>query len=194
MASMDTNISQFDTALAKYAMDTFSRQGIEVKTEHHLERVGLSDGDLGRLHGGLKIKVKEYGDKEVGAGLVVWSTGLMQNHFIEKLTETKFKQNGEVTHLLKDQRTGGIITDPSLRARTAGLRNENEEKGQHLDDVFVIGDCSVLENDPHLPKVREAHLQHGIDVHCLGDWPKTWLSSQSHALAILGRSSPCQFL
>ncbi|KAK0711217.1 pyridine nucleotide-disulfide oxidoreductase-domain-containing protein [Lasiosphaeris hirsuta] len=148
-------LPMFDQALAKYAMDTFARQGIQVKTEHHLERVRLADGYLGAEHGALRIKVKECGDEEVGAGLVVWSTGLMQNPLVEKLAAKEFALSGtkEVTHLEKDPKTGGLVTDQYLRARTNG------DKGGLLEDVFVIGDCSVMENERSLPKTAQVASQ-----------------------------------
>lgn len=168
-------LPMFDQALAKYAMDTFARKGINVRTEHHLQRVRLADGDLGTEHGGLRIKIQENGDKEVGAGLVVWSTGLMQNPFIETLASKKFRllshndARGEqqqdnttaTTHLVKDSRTGGLITDAHLRARIAN-DNDNGPGNSNagiLDDVFVIGDCAVVEHSEHLPKTAQVANQ-----------------------------------
>ncbi|KAK5664216.1 hypothetical protein OQA88_432 [Cercophora sp. LCS_1] len=132
-------LPMFDQALAKYAMDTFARHGIDVRTEHHLERIRMADGNLGAEHGLLRIKVREYGEREVGAGLVVWSTGLMANPLIDKLAGRKFNLPGlgEPTNLLKDPTTGGLATDNYLRARVA---NGGEKA---LDDVFVIGDCAA---------------------------------------------------
>ncbi|KAK0717002.1 hypothetical protein B0T26DRAFT_645222, partial [Lasiosphaeria miniovina] len=63
-------LPMFGQALVKYAMDTFARHGIDVRTEHHLERLRPADEDLGNRHGALRIKVQELGDDEVGAGLV----------------------------------------------------------------------------------------------------------------------------
>lgn len=147
-------LPMFDQALARYAMDIFARQGIAVKTEHHLQRVRLADGHLGDEHGMLRVRIKEYGDEEVGAGLVVWSTGLMQNPLVEKLVSRSFAagkgqgEGEEEVHLLKDPKTGGIVTDPYLRARTtaaAGRTADSPATGV-LDDVFVIGDCAVIES------------------------------------------------
>ena len=174
-------LPMFDQALARYAMDTFSRQGIAVKTEHHLQRVRLADGYLGADHGALKIKIQEHGDDEVSAGLVVWSTGLMQNPLVEKLIAKGFSSSavgasGERVYLAKDPKTGGIVTDPCLRARTtttaaAANGQVQEEKGTHqgeqtsesgataLSDVFVIGDCAVLENNRTLPKTAQVASQ-----------------------------------
>ncbi|KAG7290584.1 hypothetical protein NEMBOFW57_000587 [Staphylotrichum longicolle] len=158
-------LPMFDQALAKYAMDTFSRQNINVKTQHHLQRLRLADGEFGRRHGALKIKIKESGDEEVGAGLVVWSTGLMANPLIAKLAAKELAAPGPnppasqstTRHLLRDARTGGIVTDACLRARTAAT--SPDKTPGILDDVYVIGDCAVTENDPALPKTAQVAAQ-----------------------------------
>ncbi|KAL1842742.1 hypothetical protein VTJ49DRAFT_4380 [Mycothermus thermophilus] len=165
-------LPMFDRALAKYAMDTFARHGIRVKTEHHLQRLRLADGDLGHRHGALKIKIKEYGDNEVGAGLVVWSTGLMANPLISKLVSRTLGArppgrnplSGAPTpparRLVRDARTGGLVTDPFLRARTTtDIQSAESNPNGVLDDVFVIGDCAVLESDRNLPKTAQVASQ-----------------------------------
>lgn len=171
-------LPMFDQALAGYAMDTFARQNIHVKTEHHLQRLRLADGELGRRHNALKIKIAEYGDEEVGAGLVVWSTGLMANPLIAKLASQELALDGAnppsaspgtTRHLLRDARTGGILTDPYLRARTAtkgGDASNNANDGSDsagvggiLEDVYVIGDCAAMENDTSLPKTAQVAAQ-----------------------------------
>ncbi|KAK0722419.1 pyridine nucleotide-disulfide oxidoreductase-domain-containing protein [Lasiosphaeria miniovina] len=170
-------LPMFDQALAKYAMDTFARHGIDVRTEHHLERLRPADGDLGSRHGALRIKVKELGDDEVGAGLVVWSTGLMQNPLVAKLTGKKLSAAGGTgeagQRLATDVRTGGLVTDAYLRARTtssegndsaAGAGAPPAAAGRLLEDVFVIGDCAILENDPALPKTAQVASQQAIHL------------------------------
>lgn len=156
-------LPMFDRKLGEYATDLFRRQGIQVKTEHHLEGI-RAGGD-----GGLMLKVKEAGDREVDVGLVVWSTGLMQNPLVKKLVEKEVRmpkgaavldQNetamgDEPVHLVKDSRTGGIVTDPYLRARI-----EDASASQHaLSEVLVIGDCAVTENDSTLPKTAQVASQ-----------------------------------
>lgn len=158
-------LPMFDQALAKYAIDTFARQNIQVKTEHHLQRLRLADGNLGRRHGALKIQIRELGDHEVGAGLVVWSTGLMANPLIAKLAALELAAPGPnppasqstPRRLLRDARTGGIVTDAHLRAVTA-TTDATAARGI-LEDVYVIGDCAVMENDPTLPKTAQVASQ-----------------------------------
>jgi NADH dehydrogenase len=156
-------LPMFDQALAKYAMDTFARQNIKVKTEHHLERLRLADGEFGRRHGALRIKIKEHGADEVGAGLVVWSTGLMANPLIGKLAAKQLPLPGAnppstqaTRHLLRDSRTGGILTDAHLRALTS---TDNTSEQSPLEDVYVIGDCAVMQNEPALPKTAQVAAQ-----------------------------------
>jgi len=69
-----TILSMFDSSLANYALETFRRDGIIVKTSHHIEELrrglpGTVEGDDGCL----TLRTKEEG--EVGIGMCVWSTG-----------------------------------------------------------------------------------------------------------------------
>lgn len=144
-------LPMFDKTLAQYAMDTFMRGGISVKTEHHLTRIRPDE----ECEGCLKLTIKEYGDEEIGAGIVVWSTGLMQNPLIKKLGSKVFKAPSSApgvqseVQLEKDPRTGGIITDPYLRVSVVprGLGPEAGSKdscGSPMNDVYAIGDCAVI--------------------------------------------------
>ncbi|AEO69258.1 3f3ba08b-d16d-45d1-b9b4-672436b631a3 [Thermothielavioides terrestris] len=169
-------LPMFDQALAQYAMDHFARQNIRVKTQHHLQRLRLADGEFGRRHGALKIKIKECGDEEVGAGIVVWSTGIMANPLIAKLAAKELTSAGRnpppnpsqpapaALRLLRDSRTGGIVTDAYLRARLSGTTAEGGSGDRAaspgiLEDVYVIGDCAVMENEPTLPKTAQVASQ-----------------------------------
>ncbi|KAI1129608.1 hypothetical protein F5Y10DRAFT_237956 [Nemania abortiva] len=147
-------LPMFDQKLAQYAMDTFKRERIAVKTEHHLTRIRPDDDCAGCL----KLKFQEYGDEEVGAGIVVWSTGLMQNPLIHKLGSTVVEQlsatgeaiTGATMQLQNDEKTGGLVTDAHLRVMTVPRTPEkpDSEKQQKtpsiLPDVYSIGDCAVV--------------------------------------------------
>ena len=156
-------LPMFDQQLANYAMDIFRRQGIELKTEHHLQRIRPDEDGKG----GLKMKIKEYGDEEIGAGIVVWSTGLMQNPLVEKLMQKTMSlgssqsQNDTATSLRleKDTRTGGIITDSYLRARVS---TGSGEPAEILPDTFVIGDCAVVNEEKSLPKTAQVASQEAV--------------------------------
>lgn len=124
-------LPMFDQNLASYATEMFRRQGIKVKTEHHLERI-RRDGDH------LMIRMKEE-PEEVGAGVVVWSTGLMQNPLVKKLEDKSIAGLGKMA---KDQKTGGIITDEHLRVQMSSGQEGAETTS--LPDVYAIGDCAVI--------------------------------------------------
>ncbi|KXJ94555.1 pyridine nucleotide-disulfide oxidoreductase-domain-containing protein [Microdochium bolleyi] len=143
-------LPMFDQTLATYAMETFKREGIAVKTEHHLQRI-RPDEDC---QGCLKLKIQEYGDEEVGAGIVVWSTGLMQNPLISRLGSKEFTMgesgaSDNVVILQQDKRTGSLITDANLRVQVVPAGSKPTEKKETpesttLPDVFTIGDCAVI--------------------------------------------------
>lgn len=180
-------LPMFEQTLADYAMGMFKRQNITVKTDHSIQRIRPDpDGN-----GGFCLKVKEYGDAEVGAGIVVWSTGLMQNPLVEKLVQ-KTVGPAAALRLEKDPKTGGIIVDDRFRARlTAGATKNPNDKDkdnandptasdasrQLLDDVFVIGDCAVVDSQPSLPKTAQvasqeaAYLAKGLNKNNLDAKP-----------------------
>ena len=88
-------LPMFDAALADYAVKTYTRQNIDIKTSHHVEelRMGLpEDGEASahqeqQLKGGVyTLRTKEEGD--VGIEMCVWSTGNMMNPFVQKALNT----------------------------------------------------------------------------------------------------------
>ena len=137
-------LSMFDEKLGKYAIEHFRREGIAVKTSHHVEwlRKGVPEAaDKSQVKESRSVwtlKVKEEG--EIGCGMVVWSTGLMMNPFVDKAISTvhNFPLDGttcpkeEVADaqktdwtLRKDPKTQALITDEKLR-----LELEPEKTGQ----------------------------------------------------------------
>ncbi|KAK2054379.1 FAD/NAD(P)-binding domain-containing protein [Colletotrichum caudatum] len=155
-------LPMFEQQLASYAEDLFRRQGIKVKTEHHLQRIRPDEDDA---HNTLKLKIKEHGDEEVGAGIVVWSTGLMQNPLIQKIVKKELRnpaaaaegKGGETVEVLKAERSGGIVTDSRLRVR---LDDPKDGKAV-LPDVYSLGDCSVLETGA-LPATAQVASQQAV--------------------------------
>ena len=144
-------LPMFDQKLAQYAMDMFKREHIHVKTEHHLTRIRPDEDCAGCL----KLRFKEYGEDEVGAGIVVWSTGLMQNPLIQKLASKAVEDRapsdtgGKAMQLQKDAKTGGLVADAHLRVMavsqaTAGNTEQKEADVAVVPDVFSIGDCAVV--------------------------------------------------
>ena len=60
------------------------RKGIRIKTQHHMTKI-RKEGDH------LVLSVKEEEGGEVGAGLCVWSTGLMQNPLVQQLMSQEIR-------------------------------------------------------------------------------------------------------
>ncbi|VUC36435.1 unnamed protein product [Clonostachys rosea] len=125
-------LPMFGESLTNYAVDRLRQQGIEVKTGHSLKSIRQS-GEF------LSLKIDQE-TEDVGAGVVLWSTGLRQNPLVQKLVEQKIDEH---SNILKDFGTGGIVVDSHFRVRTNGTQEDNESI---LPDVFAIGDCTVIEN------------------------------------------------
>lgn len=140
-------LPMFDQTLANYATDLFHRQGIRVKTEHHLQRI-RRDGDT------LMLRVKEE-PEEVGAGLVVWSTGLMQNPLVGKLLDKKTESLGSIA---RDPKTGGIVTDNHLRVQ---LQSPDGKTTTTLPDVYAVGDCAAVDGS-HYPATAQVASQQAV--------------------------------
>lgn len=161
-------LPMFDKTLAEYAMNTFHREGIHVKTEHHLTRIRPDE----ECEGCMKMKIQEYGDEEVNAGMVVWSTGLMQNPLIDKLTQKTFDlprvagaekpASGGSVRLQKDPKTGSIFTDHHLRVNVVpgatAADQAREASATAMADVFAIGDCATFA-DMALPATAQVASQ-----------------------------------
>ncbi|KAJ7093931.1 hypothetical protein B0H15DRAFT_146341 [Mycena belliarum] len=109
-------LGSFDKTLVEYAEKTFSREGISILTNHHVERV---------LPG--RMFVKERG--EVPFGLLVWSTGLAPNPLISSISDSEFQKN---------QKTKSVLTNEHL--------NLIKTDGTVDPDVWAIGDCAQIED------------------------------------------------
>ncbi|KAL2754629.1 hypothetical protein ACRALDRAFT_1063427 [Sodiomyces alcalophilus JCM 7366] len=157
-------LPMFDHHLATYAVQTFRRHGIRVKTEHHLQEIRP---DPERKSGPLRLKIKEYGDQEIAAGIVVWSTGLMQNPLVKKLVAQEIRMPTEPVdtrtppsgplHIETAERSGSIVTDDYLRVRVV------DDKGNAavLPDVFATGDCAAVAGQS-LPATAQVASQQAI--------------------------------
>ena len=141
-----TVLGMFDTALAEYAVRTFRRDGIEIKTQHSVESLtkGLpasseNGGNGERFRPGLDpscgftLRTKQEG--AFGVGMCVWSTGLMMNPFVRatlarpwSLSERTIAPADARTRLAtpaKDApwtvqthpRSGAILTDDRFRVK-----------------------------------------------------------------------------
>lgn len=136
-----TVLSMFDEKLSKYAMETFRREGVKIKTSHHIEelrpglpRTGVAKegiDDVADSQGCFTLTTKEDGD--VGVGLCVWSTGNMMNPFVQKALDKTYAfpstsaqltsgQNPEESDtkewmIEKHPKTGAIVVDDRLRVQ-----------------------------------------------------------------------------
>lgn len=178
-------LPMFDAALADYAVKTYTRQNIDIKTSHHVEelRMGLpEDGEASahqeqQLKGGVyTLRTKEEGD--VGIEMCVWSTGNMMNPFVQKALNTVHKypaasadatrDEAPVDHswiIKRNSKTGAINVNDRFQVL---LQSKAEPSSQSKDattatmsDVFAIGDTAVLESGP-LPGTAQVANQEAL--------------------------------
>ncbi|KAG9389315.1 FAD/NAD-binding domain-containing protein [Pyrenophora tritici-repentis] len=168
-------LPMFDKKLADYAMQKFKREGIQIKTSHHVEE--LRPGapaersqpyDVGQEYL-YTLKVKEEG--EIGVGMCVWSTGLMQNPFVASAL-SDVREAPTNLHIpsptsdpatvspssvkwvvKKDAKSGSIITDDHLRVKLvpeSSFSDSKDSKNASIEaihpDVFALGDCGIIES------------------------------------------------
>lgn len=168
----DKVLSMFDDKLAKYAVERFTREGIDVKTSHHVK--SLRRGTPGQLKedGGDQVikddsscytlDLQEEG--EVGVGMVVWSTGLMMNPFVSKSlskpysipidsTVVETPSDAKSWNISKHPRSGGIMTNDRLRVimqpSTQAKEGEQVDGRAIIRDVYALGDCAIMENSAY---------------------------------------------
>ena len=168
-----TVLSMFDSKLGKYAMDTFCRDGINIKTSHHVQELrqglprpnGGTADNLADSLGCYTLTTAE--DGEVGVGFCVWSTGNMMNPFVKEVTEKSYcfpKDSAEIVAIKekahqqewmieKDPKTGAIVVDDRLRIQfhTKPLSKPQEfnlaaspRSRAIMKDVFALGDNATL--------------------------------------------------
>lgn len=176
----------FDARLATYAINLFKRDGIQIKTEHHIESLqpGLPGSvDPDNDGGCFTLKTKE--DGEVGVGMCVWSTGLMMNPFVQSALDdvhtypTASAQISSPTELSspssqkwslkRHARSGGLLVDDRFRVKlvprdqahpTSPTSSDTPIPEATMQDVFAIGDVSVMEK-AQLPATAQVANQEG---------------------------------
>ncbi|KAL5604460.1 hypothetical protein BROUX41_002429 [Berkeleyomyces rouxiae] len=153
-------LPMFDAALSSYALDLFKRQGIQVKTLHHMLGMRRDDGPAEDGEGVIKLQIKEE-PEEVGVGLVVWSTGLTQNPVVKKLQDGEFVVPSVLLEaakvkVMRHPRSGGIIVDNHLRMK---VQDTASEANASLPDVFAIGDCTSVEGAAYPATAQVASQQ-----------------------------------
>ncbi|KAF9453319.1 NDE1, mitochondrial external NADH dehydrogenase [Macrolepiota fuliginosa MF-IS2] len=92
----DSILGTFDQSLDRYTEKMFSREGVSILTNHHVDRVEAG-----------KLFVRERG--EVPFGLLVWSTGLAPNPLISAISDVK-KYPG-TQRLITDNQLNVIMKD-----------------------------------------------------------------------------------
>ena len=79
-------LPMFDEKLSKYAVENFHREGIDIKTSHHVQelRPGAPGEDSSSTadHKVFTLTIKEEG--EIGVGMVVWSKWLLSRNRVEE--------------------------------------------------------------------------------------------------------------
>ena len=168
-------LSMFDETLAKYASTTLEREGVSVKTDHHIQELrwgvpGQKAPSKPDPRGCLTLKSKEEG--EVGIGMCVWSTGNAMNSFItggtSRLSEVSSSSlvpkhstdkniDGLSWEVKRDKKTRALVVDNHLRVQ---LQTNNGETAA-LSDIFALGDNCMLETGA-LPATAQTANQEAI--------------------------------
>ncbi|KAG2175574.1 hypothetical protein INT43_001221 [Umbelopsis isabellina] len=108
-------LGSFDSQLSEYALKKFNRKGIQIKTKRHVLEV-------------TKDNLIIDGEGKVPYGMLVWSTGLMQNPLIESITD-----------LEKDKKSQRLLTDEKLHVLL-------KDSKVPLENVYALGDCATIDN------------------------------------------------
>ena len=172
-------LSMFDESLSQYAVDSMTREGITVKTSHHV--LGLRWGapytpgphviDPNRC---LTLETREEG--EVGIGVCVWATGNAMGSFVRDALQSvaEFPRNSALLRdttttrqpltpeaasrsqwrVRKSPRGGMLMVDDHLHVQ---LENDDGHVAV-LQDVFAIGDNAAIE-DVFIPATAQATRQ-----------------------------------
>ena len=169
-------LSMFDQQLVDFAMKTYAREGIQIKTRHHVEelRRGLPQDvaerfpDIGDPEGCFTLKTKE--DGETGVGLCLWSTGNSMNPFIQGIGKVPSLPNDAILegdhqefnpewHIKKSPTTGALMVDPHLRLQV--VAGPNKEMQAMVPSVFALGDNAQLEH-AKLPATAQTANQQAV--------------------------------
>jgi NADH dehydrogenase len=145
-------LNTYDEAVSKYAEDRFSREQVEILTNSRVSEVRPD-----RIIFTQKGEKGEVITKELPMGFCLWSTGVSQADFCQRVAKK-----------LGDMQTNrhALETDTHLRLN-----------GTPLGDVYAIGDCSTVQNntaDHIVTFLRSLAWKHGKDPEKLelhfSDW------------------------
>ncbi|KAJ5245276.1 hypothetical protein N7489_005372 [Penicillium chrysogenum] len=155
-------LSMFDESLSRYAMETMKREGIDIKTSHHVKSLRWgAPGAPPPYHMDPKrcLTLTTEEDGELGVGMCVWVTGNAMPKFITESLDSVDELPADSVHSIegsssapgdaekalwkfkKAPKNGPLLVDGYLRVQ---LQNE---KGQTavLRDVFALGDNAMPE-------------------------------------------------
>lgn len=114
-------LNTYDEALSKYAEQRFAHDSVNVETNARVKEVTPD-----KIFYSQKDEDGKIVTKELPQGFCLWSTGVSQTEFCQKLAKKLDGQNNK--HALE--------TDTHLRLI-----------GAPLGDVYAIGDCSTVQNN-----------------------------------------------
>ncbi|KAJ5488133.1 FAD-dependent pyridine nucleotide-disulfide oxidoreductase [Penicillium expansum] len=156
-------LSMFDESLSRYAMETMTREGIDIKTSHHVKSLRWgAPGAPPPYHMDPKrcLTLTTEEDGELGVGMCVWVTGNAMPKFItesldsveafptdsvhsmEASSEAPKNPENALWKFKKAPKKGPLLVDGHLRVQ---LQNETGQTAV-LKDVFALGDNAMPEN------------------------------------------------
>ena len=169
-------LSMFDQQLVDFAMKTYAREGIQIKTRHHVEelRRGLpkaiadKNPEISDSEGCFTLKTKE--DGETGVGLCLWSTGNSINPFIQGINKVSSlpkdailqHKNQEVApgwQIKKSPKTGALMVDSHLRLQF--VAGSGQESQAMVPSIFALGDNAQVEH-ANLPVTAQTANQQAV--------------------------------
>ncbi|KAJ5834064.1 FAD-dependent pyridine nucleotide-disulfide oxidoreductase [Penicillium robsamsonii] len=155
-------LSMFDESLSRYAMETMEREGIDIKTSHHVKSLRWGQpGAAPPYHMDPKrcLTLTTEEDGELGVGMCVWATGNAMPKFITDSLDSVDAYPRDSIHSVessspvaidvehaswkfkKAPKQGPLLVDGHLRVQ---LQNETGQTAV-LRDVFALGDNAMPE-------------------------------------------------
>ncbi|KAE8144481.1 pyridine nucleotide-disulfide oxidoreductase-domain-containing protein [Aspergillus avenaceus] len=151
-------LSMFDESLSRYAMETMKKEGIDIKTSHHVQELRWGEPGTEPPHEMdpkkcLTLVTKEEG--EVGVGMCVWVTGNAMNKFVSQslqdvkpfptasavMKDGSNPEQNDTWRIKKAPKVGALLVDGHLRVQL----ESNTGQTAVLQDVFALGDNAMPE-------------------------------------------------
>ena len=165
-------LSMFDETLSKYAMRAFKREGVQIRTSHHvLElRPGLpktegkeSLDEVADTQGCFTLTTEEDGD--IGVGMCVWSTGNMMNPFVQRSLQKIHQFPSASAEIFEGQSKDPIKKDAEW------MIEKNPKTGAIIVDehMRVQLQTKVAESEPGKKPAQPTARAYMQDVFALGD-------------------------